>query len=261
MSKDKNFIPNTVYANPDGEAYPSGINGRIDFSKISGSLSLPNLVEVQTDSYDWFLHQGIDEVLKEVIQIPNYANTLSIKYVSSRLEPPKYTPLQCKTGDLTYSSKLKATLRLEMKSTGEMKDAEVFMGEIPLMTDSGTFIVNGSERVIISQIVRSPGAYYSREQDRKQGIFLYYGEIIPSRGTWLQSESDTKGILSLRIDRQFKFPFQTLFRGIGIGEHDKKENETLKMLFGESESVLKTLEKDAEIKTPDAALLRIYAKL
>ena len=249
------FIPNTDYKNPDGENYPVGVNGRIDFSKISGRLSLPNLVEVQTDSYSWFLQTGIDSVLKEIFPIPNYSNSLDLRYVSCRLEAPKYTPLECKTGDLTYSSKLKVTLNLHL-ADGEIKEAEVFMGDIPLMTESGTFIINGSERVIISQIVRSPGAYFSMEQDRKTGAYLYYGEIIPSRGTWLQTESDTRGILNIRVDRQFKFPAQILFRALGI----EKEKD-LKELFGDSASMEATLKKDESIQTADEALARIFGKL
>ena len=249
------FIPNTDYKNPDGENYPVGVNGRLDFSKISGRLSLPNLVEVQTDSYSWFLQTGIDSVLKEIFPIPNYSNSLDLKYVSCRLEAPKYTPLECKTGDLTYSSKLKVTLNLHL-ADGEIKEAEVFMGDIPLMTESGTFIINGSERVIISQIVRSPGAYFSMEQDRKTGAYLYYGEIIPSRGTWLQTESDTRGILNIRVDRQFKFPAQILFRALGI----EKEKD-LKELFGDSVSMEATLKKDESIQTADEALARIFGKL
>ena len=187
MPQEDNFIPNTEYKNPNGDLYPAGINGRIDFSKISGHLPLPNLVEVQTDSYDWFLKEGIDSALKNVFPIPDYNKNLFIDYVNCHLEAPKYTPLECKTGDLTYSSKLKVTLRLRFKETGEIKEAEVFMGDIPLMTDSGTFIINGSERVIISQIIRSPGAYFGCEQDRKSGTYLYNGEIFPGHGTWLQA--------------------------------------------------------------------------
>ena len=256
MPQEDNFIPNTEYKNPNGDLYPAGINGRIDFSKISGHLPLPNLVEVQTDSYDWFLKEGIDSALKNVFPIPDYNKNLFIDYVNCHLEAPKYTPLECKTGDLTYSSKLKVTWRLRFKETGEIKEAEVFMGDIPLMTDSGTFIINGSERVIISQIIRSPGAYFGCEQDRKSGTYLYNGEIFPGHGTWLQAESDTRGVLNIRIDRQYKFPAQVLFKALGI----EKNSEFIE-LFGDTDSINATLNKEPEIKTGAEALAKIFAKL
>ncbi len=242
------------YKDPNGESYPVGANGRINFSKISGKLPLPYLVEVQTDSYRWFLEKGLDEIFREVFPIANFANTLYIDYVSSRLEEPKYTPLECKAGDLTYSSKIKVTLRLILP-TKEIKDAEVFMGELPLMTESGTFIVNGAERVIVSQIIRSPGGYFQDTID-KSGVHIYNGEIIPSRGTWLQFESDLKGVYYVRIDRQRKMPATTLFKALGF---DKEEQ--LIELFGKSESLDLTLAKDKGIKTCAGALIDIFQKL
>ena len=151
------------------EKYPTRLNGRLDFSKISGSLELPYLAEIQTESFKLFLKSGIDEVFKEVFPIANYANTTEIQYVDSHFEEPEYGPLECKENDLTYSSKLKVTLRIFNKKTGVVKEgAEVFMGDVPMMTESGTFIVNGAERVIVSQIVRSPGAYFGDTFDTKQ---------------------------------------------------------------------------------------------
>ncbi len=255
MPIEDNFTPMTDYKNPNGEAYPAGPNGRLDFSKISGHLALPYLVEIQTDSYKWFLQKGIDDVLREVFPIANYSNTLAIDYVSCRLEEPKYDPLTCKAGDLTYSSKLKVTLRLSFKSTGEIKEAEVFMGDLPLMTESGTFIVNGAERVIVSQIVRSPGAYFQDTLD-KSGVHIYNGEIIPTRGTWLQFESDTKGIMYVRIDRQRKMPATVLFKALGLDNE-----ETLIKLFGDTEAMRLTLKKDNVSHTKNEALAEIFTKL
>ena len=255
MPAEDNFIPFTEYLDPEGRPYPVGVNGRIDFSKISGRLDLPYLVEIQTKSYQWFLEKGIDEVLREVFPIANYANTLFIDYVSCRLEPPKYTPLECKAGDLNYSSKLKVTLRLRFKNSGEIKEAEVFMGELPLMTESGTFIFNGAERVIVSQIVRSPGAYFQDTLD-KSGVHIYNGEIIPTRGTWLQFESDTKGVLFVRIDRQRKMPATVLFKALGLDS--EKE---LRSLFGDTEWMEATLKKDANITSSQLALTDIFTKL
>ena len=242
------------YKDPNGIPYAVGANGRINFSKISGKLPLPYLVEIQTDSYRWFLKQGLDEAFREVFPIYSFSNKIRIEYVSSRLEEPKYTPLECKAGDLTYSSKIKVMLRLFLEN-GEMKDAEVFMGELPLMTESGTFIVNGAERVIVSQIIRSPGAYFQDTID-KSGTHVYNGEIIPGHGTWLQFESDLKGILYVRIDRQRKMPATTLFKALGID----KEN-ALYELFGKSKNMEATVKKDDNIKSCAGALIDIFQKL
>ncbi|MCR5091600.1 MAG: DNA-directed RNA polymerase subunit beta [Bacilli bacterium] len=248
MAKEEKF--NTNYKD-----YKAGVNGRLNFNKISGDTPLPYLVEIQTDSYKWFLEKGINEVLAEVFPIENYAGTAAIDYVSCRLEAPQWDPLECKAADLTYSSKLKVTLRLQSKATGEIKEAEVFMGELPLMTESGTFIVNGAERVIVSQIVRSPGAYFQDTAD-KSGTHIYNGEIIPTRGTWLQFESDLKNVLWVRIDRQRKMPAVILFKALGLASE-----KTLTELFGESEAMLNTLKKDESIKSEQAALADIFVKL
>ncbi len=241
---------------PGYEQYPVDENGRIDFSKISGSAPLPNLVEIQTKSFDWFLKEGLDEVMKEVFPIANYAGNVFIDYVNSRFEEPLYDPLTCREGDLTYARKLKVTLRLRNKATGEIReDNEVFMGDIPMMTPSGTFIVNGAERVIVSQIVRSPGAYFQDTTD-KSGVHVYNGEIIPTRGTWLQFESDLKSCMWVRIDRQRKMPATVLFKALGLD----KEKQLIE-LFGDSETMMNTLAKDKDIVNEDAALIEIFRKL
>jgi DNA-directed RNA polymerase subunit beta len=236
--------------------YTSKENGRIDFSKISGTTPLPYLVEIQTDSFKWFKETGLNEVMQEVFPIANYSNSVLIEYVSCHFEEPDYKPLECKEGDLTYSSKLKVSLRLHNKATGEIKeDNEVFMGDVPMMTDSGTFIVNGAERVIVSQIVRSPGAYFQDTPD-KSGVHVYNGEIIPTRGTWLQFESDLKGVMWVRIDRQRKMPASILFKALGF-ENEKRITD----LFGDSDSMKLTLAKDKDIKNGDEALVDIFRKL
>jgi DNA-directed RNA polymerase subunit beta len=248
-------MPNEKFKT-DYKNYQAGINNRLNFSKISGSLALPNLVEIQTDSFKWFLDTGINEVMKEVFPIANYANTVFIEYVGCRFEEPEYGPLDCREGDLTYSSKLKVTLRLRFKATGEIKeDNEVFMGDIPMMTDSGTFIVNGAERVIVSQIVRSPGAYFQDTPD-KSGVHTYNGEIIPTRGTWLQFESDLKQVMWVRIDRQRKMPATILFKALGF-----ETEKSITDLFGDSDSMQYTLTKDSAIKNGNDALIDIFRKL
>ncbi len=231
-------------------------NDRRDYSKISGELSLPNLVEIQTSSYQEFQEKGLDEVFKESFPISNFADTLTIDYVSVRLGEPKHTFLECKAKELTYSVPIHVTLRLTHKDTGEIQESEVYMGEFPMMTASGTFIVNGAERVIVSQLVRSPGAYMHKET--KAGKDLYEGDLMPGRGAWLQFESDAKDMLSVRIDRQRKLHATTLIRAIGIENSD----EIIK-LFGRSEALSNTLEKeeDLKIKSEKQALTDIFKKM
>ena len=236
--------------------YPKINNDRINFSKIGGTLELPYLVEIQTESYKNFLDYGIEEVFKDVFPIDNYAGNMSVVYNSFRLDEPKHTFLECKEKDLTYSAPLTVNLRLLDKTTGEFVDSDVFMGEIPLMTESGTFIVNGAERVIVSQIVRSPGAYLSKTFDNKFGKYVYNADLIPSRGTWLEFESDVKGILWVRIDRQRKMPATIILKALGI---DK--NEDIFALFGERDSLKLTLGKEGSITSSTIALKEIFRKL
>ncbi len=233
-------------------------NDRYDYSKISGKLPLPNLVEIQTKSYEEFKEKGLDEVFRESFPIVNYTNTLSIDYVSIRFGEPKHTFLQCKAQDLTYSAPIYVMLRLTHHDTGEIQESEVYMGEFPLMTKSGTFIVNGAERVIVSQLVRSPGAYMSLTKDIKTGKVTYEADLIPGRGTWLQFESGTKDLLSVRIDRQRKLNATTFLRALGL-----EENNDILKLFGESEALKVTLAKDDDqkTKTAKAALVEIFKKM
>lgn len=230
-------------------------NNRINYSKISGTSPLPNLVEIQTDSYDWFLKDGIREVLEEVFPIPNSSDNIFIDFVSCELNKPKFSYLECKERVYTYSAKLYAKLRLRYENTGEMKESEVFMGDIPLMTNSGSFVINGSDRVIVSQIVRSPGAYLSKEIDEKTGGFNYNADLIPSRGTWLQFETDQKGQLSVRIDRQKKLPATVFLKALGIV--DPKAYK----IFGESTYLEDTLEKDKGTNSSKNALSIIFQRL
>ena len=231
-------------------------NGRYDYSHVSGDLPLPNLVEIQTKSYEEFKEKGLDEVFREAFPILNYTETLSIEYVSLRFGEPKHTYLECKAKDLTYSVPIYVKLRLIYKGNDEMIEDEVFMGDFPLMTSSGTFIVNGAERVIVSQLVRSPGAYLSKEM--KAGKYLYECDLIPGRGTWLQFESDNKDILSVRIDRQRKMHATILLRALGI-----ESDEDIISLFGKNEALEITLAKDDDLKVKNAkgALVDIFKKM
>ena len=230
-------------------------NHRYDYSKISGDLPLPNLVEIQTKSYAEFLEKGLDEVFRESFPIENYVGTLTIEYLSIRLGEPKHSYLECKEKDLTYNAPMYITVRLIHKETGEIQESEVFMGDLPLMTSSGTFIVNGAERVIVSQLVRSPGAYLSKEF--KAGKYLYEADLIPGRGTWLQFESDAKDLLSVRIDRQRKIHATTLLRALGL-----ENDEDILKLFGESFALRNTIDKeDSKVKSTKMALVDIFKKM
>ncbi|MCQ2795540.1 MAG: DNA-directed RNA polymerase subunit beta, partial [Bacilli bacterium] len=231
------------------------VNGRRNYSHVSGSLELPYLVEIQTESYDWFLSKGIDETLRDNFPITSNAGNLVIEYVSSRLEEPKYPYLECKARNLTYGSKLRATLRLRFKETGEIKEQEVFMGDIPRMTHSGTFIINGSERVIISQIVRSPGSYMIDCGQDAKGNHLYRNDLIPSRGNYLQFENNAKNKIDVRINRLKKMPSAILLHAIGL-EH----NTEIIDLFGKSKALINSLEEEKD--TPSVvALTEIFHKL
>ena len=227
---------------------------RRNYSRISGSLELPNLVEIQTNSYKWFKEIGIKEVFDDIYPITNFNETLSLEFVDCAFDEPKYSVNESKDRDANYAAPIRATLRLINSGTGEIKEQEVFMGDFPLMTDSGTFIINGAERVIVSQLVRSPGAYFADAID-KSGKTVFEGSIIPSRGTWLEFENDAKDVLNVRIDRNRKIPGTVLLRALGLSS-----NEDIIDVFGDHEFILNTLAKDNTTNTEEA-LIEIYNKL
>ena len=227
---------------------------RRNYSRISGSLELPNLVEIQTNSYKWFKEVGIKEVFDDIYPITNFNETLSLEFVDCAFDEPKYSVNESKDRDANYAAPIRATLRLINSGTGEIKEQEVFMGDFPLMTDSGTFIINGAERVIVSQLVRSPGAYFADAID-KSGKTVFEGSIIPSRGTWLEFENDAKDVLNVRIDRNRKIPGTVLLRALGLSS-----NENIIDVFGDHKFILNTLAKDNTTNTEEA-LIEIYNKL
>ena len=232
-----------------------GKNTRMSFEKIKEVLDMPNLIEVQKNSYQWFLDEGLKEVLRDVASITDHNENLELSFVDYRLdEKPKYSITECKERDTTYAAPLRVTARLLNKETGEIKESEVFMGDFPLMTDSGTFIINGAERVIVSQLVRSPGVYFSREID-KTGKSLFSSTIIPNRGAWIEYETDHNDIMYVRIDKNRKLPMTTFVRAIGL-----VTNEQIIEMLGESDRLYSTLEKDTATNEEDA-LLEVYKKL
>lgn len=232
-----------------------GRKDRMTFSKINEVGQMPNLIEIQTSSYDWFIKEGLREVFEDISPIRDYADNLILEFIDYSLnDPPKYEQEECKERDVTYAAPLKVRVRLVNKETGEVKEQEVFMGDFPLMTEKGTFIYNGAERVIVTQLVRSPGPYYSVETD-KSGNKLYSTQIIPNRGAWLEYETDSNEIISVRVDRTRKQPLTTLLRALGISS-DKEIID----IFGEDPRLLKTLEKDTT-NDYESGLKEIYKKL
>ncbi len=228
---------------------------RMSYSKIDEVLDMPNLIEVQKNSYLWFLEEGLREVFEDISPIQDYTGNLVLEFLDYYLEEkPKYSVEECKERDVTYSAPLKVRVRLINRETGEVKEQEVFMGDFPLMTDKGTFIINGAERVIVSQLVRSPGVYYSEEID-KTGKRLFSATVIPNRGAWLEYETDSNDIVYVRVDRTRKLPITVLVRAMGYATN----NEIIELL-GSSERLLTTLEKDGT-KTSEEALLDIYKRL
>ncbi len=232
-----------------------GRNTRMSYGKINEVLEMPNLIEIQINSYNWFLKEGLKEVFHDVSPIADYNANLLLEFIDYRLDDePKYDIEECKERDATYAAPLRVKVRLINKESGEIKEQEIFMGDFPLMTPSGTFIINGAERVIVSQLVRAPSVYYSQEFD-KLGKKLFSSQVIPNRGAWLEYETDSNDIFYVRIDRNRKMPVTVLIRALGFGT-----DASITELFGEDARLIATMEKDTTASV-DEGLLEIYRKL
>ena len=232
-----------------------GKTERMSFSHIDEVISMPNLIEVQKNSYQWFLDEGLKEVFHDIGTIEDYTGNLALSFVDFRLDKePKYSIKECKERDVTYAAPLRVTARLLNKETGEVKDQEIFMGDFPLMTDAGTFVINGAERAIVSQLVRSPGVFYGDAKD-KVGNDLYSATMNPNRGAWLEYETDASDVFYVRIDKNRKLPVTVLCRALGLST-----NEDILNFFGDDERILATLEKDTT-KNQEEGLLEVYRKL
>ena len=229
---------------------------RKDFAKVGDYIEMPNLIKVQKDSYDWFIEEGLGEVLKDISPIEDYSGNLVLEFFDYYMEEKtKYSVEEAKERDATYSTRLHVKVRLINRETGEIKEQEIYLGDFPLMTDSGTFVINGAERVVVSQLVRSPGCYYGEEFDTKTGKRTYNSTVMPLRGAWLEYETDGNDIFWVRVDRTRKVPVTTLLRAIGIATDSQIID-----LFGEEEMLKATINKDT-IKDQDEALIEIYKKL
>ena len=232
-----------------------GKNTRMSFAKIEEVLKMPNLIEIQKNSYEWFLKEGLKEVFNNVSGITDFNNNLVLDFVDYKLDDkPNYSVSECKERDATYAAALRVTARLLNKETGEIKESEVFMGDFPLMTESGTFVINGAERVIVSQLVRSPGVYYKMDYDRS-GKELFSSTIIPNRGAWLEYENDVNDVFYVRIDKNRKIPITVFIRCLGLGT-----DQEILDFFGDDDRMRATIEKDT-CKTMEEALFEIYRKL
>ncbi len=232
-----------------------GKRNRQSFSKIKEAMEMPNLIEIQKDSYQWFLDTGLKEVFRDIADITDYTGNWVLKFIDYRLDDkPKYTVRECKERDATYSAPMRVLARLRNKETGVVKESEVFMGDFPIMTDSGTFVINGAERVIVSQLVRSPGVYYDMTHD-KTGIELYTNTVIPNRGAWLEYETDINDLFYVRIDKNRKIFITTFIRALGLSS-----DEDIRDFFGYDPRIEATLERD-ETKNTEEAIMEVFKKL
>ena len=227
---------------------------RRSYAKTKNSVELSNLLEIQKKSYDWFMTDGIKEVFEDIFPVESFTGNLILEFGDFFFEAPRYNIKECKDRYSTYASPLKVEVRLFNQETGEVKEQEIYLGDMPIMTDSGSFVINGAERVIVSQLVRSPSVYFGREVD-KNGRVCITSQVIPTRGTWLEYETDTRGVIYVRIDRTRKVPVTTLLRAIGLSN-----DEDILSVFGEDDYLQKTIEKDVN-KNTDEALIDIHSKL
>ena len=229
---------------------------RIDFSKVGDYIEMPNLIKVQKDSYDWFIEEGLGEVLKDISPIEDYSGNLVLEFFDYYMEDKtKYTEEEAKERDATYSTRLHVKVRLINRETGEIKEQEIYLGDFPLMTESGTFIINGAERVVVSQLVRSPGCYYESVFDQKTGKRNYTSTVMPLRGAWIEYETDSSDVFYVRVDRTRKLPVTVLLRTLGLSSDDQ-----IRDLFGEEPLIETTIAKDT-IKNEEDAIIEIYKKL
>ena len=228
---------------------------RRSYAKTKNAIELNNLLEIQKKSYDWFMTEGIQEVFDDIFPVESFTGNLTLEFGEYRFEEPRYSIKGCKDRYATYAAPLKVDARLFNQETGEVKEQEIYLGDMPIMTETGTFIINGAERVIVSQLVRSPSAYYGKEIDKKNGKQTITSQIIPTRGTWLEYETDARDVIYCRIDRTRKVPITTFLRALGLSS-----DADIIDLFGEDEYIMRTIEKDAN-KNTDESLIDIHSKL
>src|SRR5438309_9811584 len=240
-------------------------SGRVNYGSIADKLEVGNLIRTQLDSFNWFKKEGLRELFDEINPITDYTGkNYELRFLDYEFGEPKFDEEECRQRDMNFSAPLRINTRLHIKTgdnAGEIKEAEVFMGDFPIMTEEGTFIINGTERVLVSQLVRSPGVYFTATEDRVSGRILYAAKLIPNRGAWLEIETSNKDVLTVKIDRKRKIPVTTLVRALGYGS-----NNEIKALFADVDSnaehkfIQSTLEKDSSTDVNDA-LVEMYKKI
>ena len=233
---------------------PVGDRIRYSYARINEVWPMPHLIDIQKSSYDWFIKEGLREIFHDISPIKDFTGNLELSFENFELGKPKYDVEECKERDESYSAPMNVKVRLVYKDTGEIKESSVFMGDFPLMTETGTFVINGAERVIVSQLVRSPGVYYAVNMD-PSGKKIYGTTVIPNRGAWIEYETDINDVIYARVDRTRKLPATVLLRALGLSSNDE-----IISVFGEHPFVLATLEKDTT-NNRDEALIEIYKKL
>ena len=233
----------------------SGYRERRSFAKIPDVMDIPNLIAIQTESFNWFKNEGLTQAFQSISPIENSAKDMCVEFGDHRFGEPKYSVDECKEKDVSYQAPLHVDIRFINKATGEIKEQEVFVGDFPLMTPRGTFIINGTERVVVSQLVRSPGVYFSAEPDKTSDRIIYNAKIIPSRGAWLEFETDKRDVLNVRIDRKRTQPATLLVRALGLAE----TRDEIIDLLGASDLMLRTLDRDPAT-TREESLIELYRR-
>ncbi|GIW12435.1 MAG: hypothetical protein KatS3mg061_3492 [Dehalococcoidia bacterium] len=235
------------------------------YNRISDVLALPNLIEVQLRSFEWFRREGLRELFDEISPIQDFSNKLELRFLDYEFGEPKHGEAECRERDMTYAAPLRVRVQLEIKETGEIKEQVLFMGDFPMMTSNGTFVINGAERVVVSQLVRSPGVYFTREEDTTTGRKLCFAKLIPNRGAWLEFETSNRDVLSVKVDRKRKIPVTVLLRAVGLSSNA----EIIEAVRGQQEDadataveqfLRATLDRDPT-KSTEEALLEFYRRL
>src|SRR5215210_1610149 len=213
---------NTTAPQPYTEEERLALVGRRNFGRIPAVMPMPNLIQIQIDSFDWFKNQGLQELFEEISPITDFTGkNMELRFLDYHFGEPRYSVFECRQRDMTYAAPLRVRVQLLIKETGEIKESEIFMGDFPLMTETGTFVINGAERVVVSQLVRSPGVYFTATEDPNTGRQLFGAKLIPKRGAWLEFETSNKNVLSVKVDRKRKIPVTILLRAIGYASNEQ----------------------------------------
>src|SRR3954470_18373893 len=262
--------PQTPLTPPQTDEEQLAAVGRRNFGRIHSVMSMPNLIRIQTDSFDWFKNQGLQELFEEISPITDFTGkNMELRFLDYHFGEPRYTVYECRRRDMTFAAPLRVRVQLRIKETGEIKESEIFMGDFPLMTENGTFVINGAERVVVSQLVRSPGVYFTAAEDPNTGRKLFGAKLIPNRGAWLEIETSAKDLLTVKIDRKRKVPVTVLLKALELQgtENDREgQKRALHELFGDVDNnpdhhyLEQTLEKDTTTKTEEA-LLELYRRV